>query len=155
MAASRKAVWAGWVISILASLLFLVSAGMKFKGGPQVAQGMEHLGIPDSMLRPLAILELSCILIYLIPATSVLGAILLAGYTGGIICTHWRAGDPVWIPIALGLCVWLGIYLREDRLKDLIPLRTSRPLSGLLSSGCLFASSRTGAARRASPSFSA
>jgi hypothetical protein len=66
---------------------------------------------------------MSCVVIYLIPATSVLGAILLAGYLGGAICTHWRAGDPFYIHIVLGLSVWLGIYLREDRLKALIPLR--------------------------------
>jgi DoxX-like family len=113
----------GWVISILSSLLFLFSASMKLKGGPELATGMEHLGLPDSMVMPLAILELSCVVIYLIPQTSVLGAILLAGYLGGAICTHWRVGDPFVVQIVLGLLVWLGIYLREDRLKALIPLR--------------------------------
>ena len=63
-------------------------------------------------------------MIYLIPATSVLGAILLTGYIGGAICTHWRVGDPFFIQIALGIVVWLGLYLRENRLKALIPLRT-------------------------------
>ena len=113
----------GWVISILSSLLFLFSASMKLKGGPELATGMEHLGLPDSMVVPLSILELSCVVIYLIPQTSVLGAILLAGYLGGAICTHWRVGDPFVVQIVLGLLVWLGIYLREDRLKALIPLR--------------------------------
>ena len=112
------------MISVLASLLFLVSAFMKLKGGTDVMQGMAHLGLPESMVMPLAILEISCVVIYLIPATSVLGAILLAGYIGGAICTHWRAGDPFYIQIALGLFVWLGLYLRENRLKALIPLRT-------------------------------
>jgi hypothetical protein len=96
---------------------------MKLKGGPELAQGMAHLGLPDSMVFPLAILEISCVVIYLIPATSVLGAILLAGYIGGAICTHWRSGDPFYIQIVLGLFVWLGIYLREERLKALIPIR--------------------------------
>jgi hypothetical protein len=96
---------------------------MKLKGGPELATGMEHLGLPASMVMPLAILELSCVVIYLIPQTSVLGAILLAGYLGGAICTHWRVGDPFVVQIVLGLLVWLGIYLREDRLKALIPLR--------------------------------
>ena len=121
--ASGKAVWVGRVISVLASLLFLMSALMKLQGGPEVMQGMAHLGLPESMIRPLAILEICCTLIYLVPATSVLGAILLAGYIGGAICTHWRVGDPVLGPIVLGLFVWLGLYLREDRLKALIPLR--------------------------------
>jgi hypothetical protein len=69
-------------------------------------------------------LELSCTAIYLIPATSVLGAILLAGYMGGAICTHWRVGDPFFAQAAVGFFVWLGLYLREPRLKALIPLRT-------------------------------
>lgn len=117
------AVWTGRVISGLASALFLMSAVMKLKGGPEVMQGMSHLGLPTSMIRPLAILEITCVVIYLIPATSVLGAILLAGYVGGAICTHWRVGDPFFVQIALGLFVWLGVYLRESRLKALIPLR--------------------------------
>jgi DoxX-like family len=123
--AGGKLVLVGWIASILASLLFLFSASMKLKGGPELAKGMEHLGLPESMVVPLAILELSCVVIYLIPPTSVLGAILLAGYMGGAICTHWRVGDAFVVHIVLGLSVWLGIYLREDRLKALIPLRRS------------------------------
>jgi hypothetical protein len=118
-----KAVWAGRVISVLASLLFLFSAFLKLKGGPELAQGIAHLGLPESMVVPLAALELSCTVIYLIPATSVLGAILLSGYIGGAICTHWRVGDPFFVQIALGILVWVGLYLREPHLKELIPLR--------------------------------
>jgi hypothetical protein len=125
-AASGKIVWVGRVISVLASLVFLLSALMKLKGGPELAQGMAHLGLPESLLMPLAILEISCAVIYLIPATSVLGAILLTGFIGGAICTHWRVGDPFFIQIALGIFVWLGLYLREQRLKALIPLRTPK-----------------------------
>ncbi len=121
---SGRIAWVGWVITVLASLAFLMSALMKLKGGPEVNQGIAHLGLPESMILPLAILELSCAVIYLIPATSVLGAILLAGYIGGAICTHWRVGDPFFVQIALGLLVWLGLYLRENRLKELIPVRT-------------------------------
>jgi hypothetical protein len=123
MATSGKVVWVGWGLSILASLLFLFSAFIKFKGGPDMDQAMAHLGLPASMVLPLGILELTCVVIYLIPATSVLGAILLAGYVGGTIVTCWRVGDPFIINIVLGLVVWLGIYLREPRLKELIPLR--------------------------------
>ena len=123
MARSGKIVWAGRVISVLASLLFLMSAFLKLKGGPDVLKGIAHLGLPESMLVPLAILEISCVVIYLIPATSVFGAILLTGYIGGAICTHWRSGDPFVVQIVLGLLVWLGLYLRENRLRELIPLR--------------------------------
>ena len=122
--ASGKIVWVGRVISGLASLAFLLSGFLKLKGGPELAQGMAHLGLPDSMVLPLAILELTCVTLYLIPQTSALGAILLAGYMGGAICTHWRAGDPFITQIVLALLVWLGLYLREPRLKALIPLRT-------------------------------
>ena len=124
MAASGKIVWVGRGISVLVSLVFLMSAFMKLKGGAEVMQGMAHLGLPESLIMPLAILEISCVVIYLIPATSVLGAILLTGYIGGAICTHWRVGDPFLAQIVLGILVWLGLFLRENRLKKLIPVRT-------------------------------
>jgi len=126
MSGSKKIVWVGRVISILVSLLFAMSAFMKLRGGAEVTQGMAHLGLPESLIMPLAILEISCVVIYAIPATSVLGAILLTGYIGGAICTHLRVGDPFFIQIALGIFVWLGLYLRESRLRELIPLRTLR-----------------------------
>jgi len=123
--ASGKIVWTGRVITVLVSLLFFFSAAMKFVGGAEVKEGMAHLGLPESMTIPLGILEAACTVIYLIPATSVLGAILLAGYMGGAICTHWRVGDPFVGQIAIALVIWLAIYLREPRLKALIPLRKS------------------------------
>lgn len=123
MSGSRTIVWVGRVISALVSLLFAMSAFMKLKGGAEVMEGMAHLGLPESLIVPLAILEISCVVIYAIPATSVLGAILLTGYIGGAICTHLRVGDPFFMQIAIGILVWLGLYLRENRLKALIPLR--------------------------------
>jgi hypothetical protein len=123
MAVSGRIVWVGRVISVLASLVFLMSALMKLKGGPELAQGMAHLGLAESLAAPLAVLEIACVALYAIPATSVLGAILLTGYMGGAICTHLRVGDSFFVQIALGLFVWLGVYLREERLKGLLPLR--------------------------------
>ncbi len=123
VAASKRIVWGGRTLSVLASLLFLFSAFLKLKGGPDLEKGMAHLGLPGSMVTPLAILEIACTVLYLVPATSVLGAILLAGYVGGTIVTHWRVGDPFVVQIILGLVVWLGLYLREHRLKELIPVR--------------------------------
>jgi hypothetical protein len=122
-AVTGKIVWVGRVISGLVSLVFLMSAFMKLKGGPELSQGMAHLGLPESMVTPLAILELTCVVVYLVPMTAVLGAILLTGYLGGAICTHWRVGDPFYTQIVLGVLVWLGIYLREAQLKELVPLR--------------------------------
>jgi hypothetical protein len=124
-AAGSKIVWVGRGISVLVSLAFLISAIGKLKGGSELAKGMAHLGLAESMVLPLAILELSCVVIYLVPATSVLGAVLLTGYIGGAICTHWRVGDPFLAQIAIGVLVWLGLYLRESRLRELLPLRTT------------------------------
>ena len=125
MVASRsKMAWVGLGISVLLSLLFAMSAVMKLTGGPGVTEGMAHLGLPESLVKPLGILEMSCVAIYLIPATSMVGAILLTGYIGGAICAHLRVGDPFFFQIVLGVCVWLGLYLRENRLRELIPVRT-------------------------------
>ena len=115
--------WVSYAISIVVALVFVVSAVMKIKGGEEVAQGMAHLGFPEALLVPLSIVELTCVILYLVPATSVLGAILLTGYIGGAICTHLRVGDVFVLQIALGLLVWLALSLREPRLKPLIPLR--------------------------------
>ena len=117
-------VWIGRVISGLVVLAFGGSAIMKFTaGGPEMAEGLAHVGISEKMILPLAILELAVALVYAVPQTAVLGAILLTGYVGGAILTHWRVGDPVFVQIALGLLVWLGLYLREPRLADLLPVR--------------------------------
>ncbi len=121
-----KLVWTGRVLSVLSAFPFLMSAVMKLKGGPDLDKGMEHLGLPGSMVLPLAILELTCTVVYLIPMTSVLGAVLLTGYMGGAICTHWRVGDPFFVQIILGMVVWLGLYLREDRLRSLLPRRWTK-----------------------------
>jgi uncharacterized membrane protein YphA (DoxX/SURF4 family) len=121
---SKGMVCTGRVLSGLVSLMFLFSAFMKLKGGPELEEGLTHMGLPVAMVTPLAVLELSCAVLYLIPATSILGAILLAGYMGGAILTHWRVGDVFVIQIALGVTVWLGLWLREPRLRALLPLRS-------------------------------
>jgi hypothetical protein len=129
LATTRTIVWLGRTVSALVVFVFAISALMKLLGGAEVKQGMGRLGLPESLILPLAILEVACVVIYLIPATSVLGAILLTGYMGGAICTHLRVGDPFVTQIALGVFVWLGLYLREVRLKALLPLRTHRALT--------------------------
>jgi len=120
---NRKLYWTGWVISILPCLLFVFSAILKLQGGPELDKGFGHLGLPVSMRIPLAILELTCVVVYLIPATSVLGAILTTGFIGGAIVTHWRSGDAFYVHIVMGIMIWLGLYLREPHLRELIPLR--------------------------------
>ena len=124
----KKSAWAGWVITVLTSLLFVFSAVMKVKGGPELEEGLKHLELLNRVpMVPLAILELACAAVYLIPPTSVLGAILLTGYMGGAILTGWRVGDPVFVQVVLGILVWLGLWLREERLKALIPIRRQQP----------------------------
>ena len=121
-----KLMWVGRGISALLALLFAMSAVMKLAGGAQVAGGFVRMGLPDSLRIPLGILEFSCVAIYLIPATSMTGAILLTGYVGGAIVTHLRIDEPVYVQIVLGLLIWLGLYLREPRLRALMPLRANR-----------------------------
>lgn len=125
-------VWIGRLISALLTFVFGMSAVMKLKEGPEFAEGMEHLGLPESMILPLAILEIACLVLYLFPSTSVLGAILLTGYIGGAICTHWRVGDPFVIQIAIGVLIWLGLYLREKRLWVLLPIRSPNAAEKLI-----------------------
>ena len=120
----RQLIWGGRVISGLLACLLAMSAAMKLVGGREVIEGFARMGLPESLRVPLGVLELVCVLVYVFPATSVMGAILLTGYVGGTIVTHLRIGEPVVFQIALGLLVWLGLYLRESRLKSLLPLRT-------------------------------
>lgn len=124
MARRKKVpVWIGRAISALVTLAFVASGVMKLVGGEELKKGIAHLGLSESIVLPLAILELTCAAIYLIPATSVLGAILLTGYLGGAILSHWRVGDPFYGPVIIGIFVWLGVALRDDRLWKLIPIR--------------------------------
>jgi hypothetical protein len=90
---------------------------------PQMRQGMEHMGIPEKLALPLGIIELACAVIYAIPQTAVLGAILMTGFFGGTIITHLRLGEPVYIQSILGVLVWGGLFLRDRRLRVLIPFR--------------------------------
>lgn len=118
-----KMVWTGRVLSLLISALFLMSAGMKLMAPDKVREGMKPLGLPEWLIFPLGILEITCVAIYLFPPTAVLGAILLTGYLGGAICTHLRVGDPIYMHVVIGIIVWLGIFLREEKLRSLIPFR--------------------------------
>ena len=122
-ARSRTAFWLGWVLSVLPALLLLFSASLKVIRPPAVAEMFAHLGWHERSLLPLGILELTCALLLLIPRTAVLGAILVAGYMGGAIATHARLGEPFFVQAGVGLLAWLGLYLREPRLRELIPLR--------------------------------
>lgn len=122
---NTRLVWTGRVVSFLGALPFLPSAAMKLLRHPEVVKGMAHLQLPETMILPLGVLELLCVLVYAVPRTAVLGAILLTGYVGGAMLTHLRLGEPVYMHVGLGVLLWLGLFLREPRLRELLPLRRS------------------------------
>lgn len=121
---SKKTIWAGCIVSALPVLMLVMSAVMKIMKPPAVVKGFADLGWPENLALALATVELGCTVLYLIPRTSVLGAILLTGYLGGATAAHVRIGEQFAIPVILGVLVWLGLYLRDARLRALIPFRT-------------------------------
>jgi hypothetical protein len=123
---SKAALWTGRVISALPVLMLLMSAAMKFMKPPMVVEGMTKSGYPERLLLPLGIVELACTVLYVFPRTAVLGAVLLTGYLGGATATHVRIGEPFYTPVLLGVLVWLGLYLRDRRVRALLPLRSSQ-----------------------------
>ena len=121
---SRRWVWISYLVSAIPVILLLFSAVLKFVKPTGFDEGMNLLGWPMSLANTLGIIEAGCTIIYLIPRTAVLGAVLLTGYLGGATATHLRVGDVTFfMPVLLGMILWLGLYLREPRLKALLPLR--------------------------------
>ncbi|HEX3556333.1 MAG TPA: DoxX family protein [Thermoanaerobaculia bacterium] len=121
---SKKMLWTGYVISALPALGLLFSGVMTVMKPDSVVKAFTQFGYPESMIVGIGILKTVCTIIYLIPRTAVLGAILLAGYLGGATATNVRIGDPSFIaPVVFGVLLWLGLYLREPRLRPLLPLR--------------------------------
>jgi len=116
--------WLGLTCSVLPVLMLTMSAGMKFSGGAQMAEGFQHLGWPLSLAATLGVLELVCTVLYAVPRTSVLGAILLTGYLGGATATHVRVSDPWITTVLLGAALWGGLWFREARVRALLPLRS-------------------------------
>jgi hypothetical protein len=121
--ASKKMIWAGWIISAVPFLLMVLSAVIKWARPPAVVEGFADFGLPLSFAFGLGVLEFCCAVIYVVPQTSVLGAILVTGYMGGAILTNLRVGDSMVEPALMGVLAWLGLYLRDTRLWALIPLR--------------------------------
>lgn len=119
---SRRTLWAGRVISALPALFLLIDGIMKLVKPPVVVEATVKLGYSETVIVGLGIVLLACTIIYLIPRTAVLGAILLTGYLGGAIATHVRVGDPLFtiiFPVILGTMIWGGLYLRHERLRSL------------------------------------
>jgi hypothetical protein len=121
----RLSVYAGRALSTLAVLFLTFDAAIKILRLPPAVQGSAELGFAASTVLPLGIVLLACVVLYAIPATSLLGAILLTGYLGGAIATHVRLGNPLFthtlFPIYVAIFVWGGLFLRDRRLRMLLP----------------------------------
>jgi hypothetical protein len=125
---SKKSLWAGRITTgfIVAFLLF--DAVIHLMKPAPVVEAFAKLGFPIRLAVPLGLIELVCVLLYVIPRSSILGAILLTGYLGGAIAIQLPTGNSLFgevlFPIYIGVILWGGIYLRDERLRTLIPLRS-------------------------------
>ena len=114
-------------LSVLAVLFLAFDTVIKFTSMPAVAESMTQLGYPMSSVVAIGILELVCLVVYLVPRTSVLGAVILTGYLGGAIASHFRVGNPllshVLFPIYIAALLWGGLYFRDTRVRAIISAR--------------------------------
>jgi uncharacterized membrane protein YphA (DoxX/SURF4 family) len=121
---SKKLLWTGRIISALPVLLLLFAGSMKLMKPPAVVQGFAHYGYPERLILAIGITELICAVLYAIPRTAVLGAILLTAFMGGATATHVRMGEPFVVPVMVGILVWTGLFLRDERVRALVPWRS-------------------------------
>jgi hypothetical protein len=125
VAASKKMLWIGRIISAIPVLLLLLSAVMKIIKAAPVVQGFPRYGYPESQIVMLGVLELLSCIVYVIPSTAVLGAILMTAYLGGATASNVRIGDPSYVmTVLLGVFVWGGLFFRDARVRALLPLRS-------------------------------
>lgn len=121
---SKKRLWAGHILNGLIVTFLLMDSAMKLMKSRVAVEGTIQLGYPESVVVWLGIVLLACTLLYAIPRTSILGAILLTGYLGGAVATHVRVGNPLFshafFPVYLGVLLWGGLLLRDNRLRTLI-----------------------------------
>ncbi len=123
----RGTPWAGRIVSAIPVAMLVLSGTFKLAGGPQMTRDWAAFGYPPSALGPIGIVEIACAIVYAFPPTSVLGAVLVTGYLGGAVATHVRLLQAVFpAPAVLAALAWLGLYLREPRLRALLPLRIRR-----------------------------
>ena len=125
---SKAALWGGRVMSGPPALFLLMDGAMKLVKPAPVVTATVELGYPESVIVPLGVVLLASTVLYLVPRTAVLGAILLTAYLGGAVATHLRVGNPVLthtlFPVFFGALLWGGLSLRDTRLRALVPLRT-------------------------------
>jgi hypothetical protein len=124
---SKKRQWAGRITSALVVLFLLFDCSLKLLRLAPAMEANARLGYPASVILPIGITELTCVILFIIPRISILGAILLTGYLGGATATQVRLQDPwFFFPVLIGVLTWGGLFLRDERLRALIPLRTSQ-----------------------------
>ena len=124
---SKSSLWAGRVISALAVLFMLFDGAIKLVKIAPVTEAFAHLGYPESVAITIGTLELVCTALYVIPRTSLFGALLLTGFLGGAVSTHVRVGDPlfpIFFPFLIGAMIWGGLYLTDSRLRVLLAPRS-------------------------------
>ena len=124
---TRFQLWSGRVLSALAVLFLLFDITLHLLRPSFVIEGTKQIGYPAGVMLPLGLIEAVCLILYLIPRTAVLGAIFWTGYLGGAVATHVRIGNPLFthilFPIYVALFLWGGLWLRDERLRALIPVR--------------------------------
>jgi len=124
----RSLPWAGWLLSAGSMSILLMSARWKLTFDPWYVQEWGRIGWATDALPRIALIQLACVALYLTPRTAVLGAVLLTGYLGGAISQYVRIGEPIppLVPLTTALLAWAGLYLREERLRALLPFRRKR-----------------------------
>ncbi len=124
-ATSKGMLWAGWILTLLPVPLFVMGGIMSIRMPPEIQENFKAMGWQPNMALVVAVLNLGSLVLYLIPQTAVLGAILLTGYLGGAVATHLRVGETgkCWVPVAFGVVIWLGLFLRDAHIRSLIPIR--------------------------------
>lgn len=120
---SKVALWVSYIMSAIPVLMLIFSGVMKLVQPAGMMENVAKMQFPVALLLPIGIVELLCTVLYIIPRTSVLGAILLTGYLGGAVETHVRLQESFLFPLAFGVLIWGGLFLRDARIRDLIPLR--------------------------------
>ena len=117
--------WTGRILTGLVTAFLLFDGGLKVLAPEFAAAHSGQLELPGSLFFPIGLIELACLAVYLIPQTSALGAVLLTGFLGGAIATHFRVGDPLLgytlFPIYVAALVWASLFLRDGRLRVLVP----------------------------------